>query len=729
MVKAAGSTGSAIDGPDSRVGPWGGLPTYPSMRDQAVCSSCIGGCAEPKWARSLMGTWPKENMALMEARSLDGHMALQHGASICFDEHGVSLSVSWRSWPGPAGEITWPGRRRKVPDLGAGIRDRRQDPDLGAGTRDRRQDPDLGAGTWDPEAGTWTLGAGTWNIFDVLALGVKGFAAWLEIKFDEEAMNACIKSDASTHAQALWLHESCGGVYESGPKNYKRENLGETKDQGHDFLRRPRIVPGILAEGTFSMFVLVPGDNLVDSWSFGNTEVPSDPEVVVGPEGYKEPGGLPFPGEAITGTCWDFAFYHSEAGHYRVLVLHAAFSRKPLSDLGVLVMDSETQVPGFFSFPRLEKQEFMYCSLHVAVVLTSILRLIKPIPALSLIPIVIVAPCTNSEFEYNTLRFRKSLESFYLSFLPGVKDRSRSQSRSFVVGVGVGTSSCGFWLTGVVPSQYSYSGQDAASLFLISSLAWTVLEPGGESFFQMVDRGLDEYFQVSLSDVGFDGDGLADASVSFDIHILFKKPEVMRIPLSCQELNFPCFPHDRFFPWKHVEARGHGNLKRHVALASFRSISGYIARKSGSMVVGDCYFVGSLGGGAAVFPALGQGSFRGTTPTELDEYSKAFYPPSYQPYIGFHYYLDSRPEEKGAVNPAEDVVCCFRALHLSPMGRSYEPGRISGARDQLDPRNVEAVFEVETWSRGEPNVIEGRFQARTGSRQEPETGTGGTKFC
>ncbi|KAF3597017.1 hypothetical protein DY000_02020548 [Brassica cretica] len=453
-------------------------------------------------------------------------------------------------------------------------------------------------------------------------------------------MNGCIKSDASAHAQALWLHESCGGVYESRPKNSKRENLGETKDQGHDFLRRPRIVPGILAEGTFSMFVLVPGDNLVDSctaicpsevshyqcwddlascfhgtqsilgmlsqnlevgfleqclplrrpailwevlkteqdvldsgtwsigmlhippsidrtvvllqnpkmllrpeghfWSpeaaldpsignqeipldpevvfrtlrsfwdpevdweprrsFGNTEVPSDPEVVVGPGRYKEPGGLPFPGEATTGTCWDFAFYHSEAGHYRVLVLHAAFSRKPLSDLGV--------------------------------VLTSILRLIRPIPALSLIPIVIVAPCTNSEFEYNTLRFRKSLESFYLSFLPGVKDRSRSQSRSFVVGVGVGTSSCGcmetrvlpgnksIWLTGVVPSQYSYSGQDAASLFLISSLAWTVLEPGGESFFQMVDRGLDEYFQVSLSDVGFDGDGLDDASVSFDIRQL-----------------------------------------------------------------------------------------------------------------------------------------------------------------------------------------------------------------
>ena len=59
-------------------------------------------------------------------------------------------------------------------------------------------------------------------------------------------------------------------------------------------------------------------------------------------------------GEATTGTCWDFAFYRSETGHYRVLVLHAAFCRKPLSDLeGAGV--GENPSARLCYFPRLEK--------------------------------------------------------------------------------------------------------------------------------------------------------------------------------------------------------------------------------------------------------------------------------------------------------------------------------------------------------------------------------------
>ncbi|KAF2546898.1 hypothetical protein F2Q70_00022576 [Brassica cretica] len=67
-----------------------------------------------------------------------------------------------------------------------------------------------------------------------------------------------------------------------------------------------------------------------------------------------------------------------------------------------------------------------------------------------------------------------------------------------------------------------------------------------------------------------------------------------------------------------------------------------MAWKSGSKVVGTLdpepgswdpehvsWNAEPRGGGAAVFPALGQASFR-TTPVEFDKYSKALYPPSYQ---------------------------------------------------------------------------------------------------
>ncbi|KAF3552751.1 hypothetical protein F2Q69_00015729 [Brassica cretica] len=58
-----------------------------------------------------------------------------------------------------AGEITWPGRRRKVPDSGTGTRDRRQDPDLGLGTRD----PEAGTRTWGQGPGTQRQEPGPWG--------------------------------------------------------------------------------------------------------------------------------------------------------------------------------------------------------------------------------------------------------------------------------------------------------------------------------------------------------------------------------------------------------------------------------------------------------------------------------------------------------------------------------------------------------------------------------------
>ncbi|KAF3507475.1 hypothetical protein F2Q69_00006283 [Brassica cretica] len=64
------------------------------------------------------------------------------------------------------------------------------------------------------------------------------------------------------------------------------------------------------------------------------------------------------PGEATLGTCWGIAFNRSEACHYRVPVLHAAFWRKPLSGLeGAGV--GENPSARRCCFPRLEKHDII----------------------------------------------------------------------------------------------------------------------------------------------------------------------------------------------------------------------------------------------------------------------------------------------------------------------------------------------------------------------------------
>ncbi|KAF3557392.1 hypothetical protein F2Q69_00013787 [Brassica cretica] len=148
--------------------------------------------------------------------------------------------------------------------------------------------------------------------------------------------------------------------------------------------------------------------------SFGNPEVPSDPEVAVGPGGYKEPRGLPFPGEATIGTCWDFAVYRSwslSSSRAACCFLQKATIR--LRGAGYGFGNPSARV---VTVLLLMGSRYFYGS--------------RPIPGLLVVLTSILS----------TLRMRKSLESFYLSYLPGVKDRIRGRSRSFVVGIGVGTS-------------------------------------------------------------------------------------------------------------------------------------------------------------------------------------------------------------------------------------------------------------------------------------------------
>ncbi|KAH0942716.1 LOW QUALITY PROTEIN: hypothetical protein HID58_002353, partial [Brassica napus] len=163
--------------------------------------------------------------------------------------------------------------------------------------------------------------------------------------------------------------------------------------------------------------------------------------------------------------------------------------------------------------------------------------------------------------------------------------------------------------------------------------------------FQMVDRGLDEYFQVldlfegdlvSSIDVGFGGDGLADASVSFDIRQL----DTWSLDLTLEEWR-SLFRHGCYFSWRtsrfileSLEAPWNYNFfwllsapswtgvfltpslripvsynfSRDAALETWRGMDPEFPRE----FVGGCR--------EAVFPALGQGSFRGTTTMEVDEY-------------------------------------------------------------------------------------------------------------
>ncbi|KAF3604053.1 hypothetical protein F2Q69_00035063 [Brassica cretica] len=150
-------------------------------------------------------------------------------------------------------------------------------PKPGGGTQTRGRDPDPGAGTCKPEAGTQNLDAGTWkpearagnNMIFFIGLrefhhGVKllvefgdvTFPPWWGLvgvgrKFDGEAGNVRIKGDAFAYTSDACAAPECMG---HDPRILRGKILARV------------FVPVSLLGGTFSMFVSVPRDNLVDSW-------------------------------------------------------------------------------------------------------------------------------------------------------------------------------------------------------------------------------------------------------------------------------------------------------------------------------------------------------------------------------------------------------------------------------------------------------------------------------
>ncbi|KAH0903147.1 LOW QUALITY PROTEIN: hypothetical protein HID58_042650, partial [Brassica napus] len=161
-------------------------------------------------------------------------------------------------------------------------------------------------------------------------------------------------------------------------------------------------------------------------------------------------------------------------------------------------------------------------------------------------------------------------------------------------------------------------------------LAWTMLEPGGELFFQMVDRGLDEYFQVLDP---FEGD-----LVGFGTLILyFSGRQYLLSGLVTHDLGgmeifveawrlLPLEDHNFFCPlsapsWKFRKTSvflspslGNSvsyNFSRGAALETWRDTDPEFPRERPARPnVEFAFFFGSFAGGReAVFPALGRDPF------------------------------------------------------------------------------------------------------------------------
>ncbi|KAH0914470.1 LOW QUALITY PROTEIN: hypothetical protein HID58_028916, partial [Brassica napus] len=219
--------------------------------------------------------------------------------------------------------------------------------------------------------------------------------------------------------------------------------------------------------------------------------------------------------------------------------------------------------------------------------------------------------------------------------------------------------------------------------------AWPVLEPGRESFFQMVDRGLDEYFQK------------------------FRKTGVFLTPSLGILVSY--------------------NLSRGVALETWRGTDPEFPRE----FVGEVYqgllpgkavvrspscldvefaflFGSSSGCIEAVFPTLGQGFFRGTTPMEILKSKETGGSPVHL--LGVAWYACSVPRNSSFDSPAYVTYqSCEPGRKMSLLSTNPDVGGDCPWLGILTPTVVEACFAVETRDQQWPKNA--GFEVESWSRQ------------